>query len=106
MSMGDRVARHYRRLTTQQLRQAHSYMGNGRRLAAARIVMTERQEAYQRGADAANLMMTITGDIGQEAWGRAVATLARAERAGEHDLWETTKGFLDAVREFAADRAT
>jgi len=106
MSTGERVARQYRGLSTGNLRQLLALMRNERRKAAVRIVLTEREEAYQRGEQAANLTLTISGQPGQNSWMRAVATLARAERAGDWDLHEMTQGWMNAVRDRAGEQAS
>jgi hypothetical protein len=61
VSTGERVAAQYRGVATDQLRHLRGLMRNQRRQAAVDIVLTERQESYQVGFDAAQVILDAVG---------------------------------------------
>lgn len=106
MSTGERVARHYRPLSTVQLQDTRNYMRNSRRIAGVNIVLAEREAARQQGRDAANLALSLMGGGDVGSWiPRLRAAERRAEDAGDHGLAESAGGYLEALHEYRAQQA-
>lgn len=106
MSTGARIAARYRGYTTAQLRQFRSLMRNPRRQAAVDIVLTERQEAYQRGFDAGQVLLdAVSGEHAKTLHGRALETAMREVDASRYQEAEQAMGVADALWDYLRERS-
>lgn len=97
MSTGQRLAAQYRGVATDQLRHLRGLMRNQRRQAAVDIVLTERQESYQEGFDATQVLLDAIG-------GETASTLhAQALDAAVQHV--DAKRFLEAEKAYGVANA-
>lgn len=106
MSAGARVAERYRTMPTEYLRIALTQIRNDRYLVAVNIVLTERQEAYQRGWDAAQLLLDAVGGVAAgELAAAAYASAERQRRAGQYAEAEQSQGVAAALGDYLMERS-
>lgn len=106
MSAGARIAARYRGNATEYLRVARTQIRNPRCLAAIEIVLTERQEAHQRGYDAAQVLLDAVG--GEEAarlHERALTTAQRQADAKQYLEAEQSWGVANALWDYLQERS-
>lgn len=105
MSAGERIADRYRGTGTETLRSHRALIRNERRQAAIDIVLTERQAAYQKAFDAAQLVLdALGGDDAHELHARALRTAQSQQSAGRFLEAETSMGVADALWDWIRER--
>lgn len=106
MSTGERVAARYRGVATDQLRHLRGLMRNQRRQAAVDIVLNERQESYQVGFDAAQVLLdTIGGETAETVHAKALDAAMRHADAKRFLEAEQAYGVANAMWDYIRDRS-
>lgn len=106
MSAGARIAEQYRGTPSDQLRAHLQFIRNERRKAAINIVLTERQDAYQTGFDAAQIMLdAIGGEDAAALHARAIGATIRHAEAKQHLEAEQAMGVADALWDYLRERS-
>lgn len=106
MSTGTRLAPQYRQYATDQLRSIVPAIRNARRLAAVKIVLTEREDAYQAAFDATQVVLdAIGGTDAPDLHARAVAAMMREAEAGRWLECSRASGVADALWDYIRERS-
>lgn len=106
MSAGARIAERYRGTSSDQLRAHLQLIRNERRKAAINIVLTERQDAYQAGFDAAQLLLdAIGGEDAAALHARAITTSMLYADARQYLEAEQSMGVADALWDYIRERS-
>jgi hypothetical protein len=106
VSAGSRIAARYRGHDSRTLRNIRHNIRNPRCIAAIDIVLTERQDAYQKAFDAGQVLLDVLG--GQEATAMHAKTLDVAMRARDVQDWlavEKAMGMADALWDYLQERS-
>lgn len=106
MSAGVRIAERYQGTASDQLRAHLKLIRNERRKAAIEIVLTERQDAYQKAFDAAQLLLdAIGGEDAANLHARAIGATIRHAEAKQFLLAEMAYGMADALWDYIRERS-